>query len=231
MQDVLIQTDRLTKSFKSAGAPMDALKGVSLTVTRGEFLAIEGPSGCGKSTLLSILGLLDLPTGGSYELCGQKVSSLSRYQQSVLRNRHIGWIFQNFNLIGDMTVLENLILPLRYDNSVKKSTYQSKALSVIERMGLTDKAMQYPGQLSGGQQQRVAIARALVMEPDLLLADEPTGNLDSENAERVFNLLAELNSQGATIIMVTHAPELARRCKRVVTMLDGLVVEKCNPSR
>jgi putative ABC transport system ATP-binding protein len=226
--DLLIEIVNLEKNFASSGLPVSALKGVNLEVRRGEFLAIQGASGCGKSTLLSIMGLLDTASGGIYRLCGQDVNQLSQYQQALLRNRHIGWVFQSFNLISDMTVLENVILPLRYHKGMKRKDYHSKALAALGRVDMTDKIDNYPGQLSGGQQQRVAIARALVTEPDLLLADEPTGNLDSDNAERVFNVLQQLHTQGVSLIMVTHAPELARRCQRLISMSDGKVVNTLN---
>lgn len=226
----LLEIQGIEKSFTDSGLPVVALKGIDLQVKKGEFLAIQGPSGCGKSTLLSLIGLLDTATKGSYLLSGQNVRQLSRYQQAVLRNKHIGWIFQNFNLIGDMTALENVMLPLRYNQSLSKKEHKAKAMAALAEVEMAEKHQAYPGQLSGGQQQRVAIARALVNTPDLLLADEPTGNLDSDNAELIFNLLSQLQARGTTIIMVTHAPELAIRCTRQVSMRDGVVVKESHLS-
>lgn len=219
----LIETEKLTKIFSNKYVDTVALKDVSLTIDRGEFVAITGPSGCGKSTLLSILGLLDNPTSGQYRLCGEPVTTLSRYQKSVLRNRNIGWIFQNFNLIADMTALENVMLPFRYGKH-HNANMREKAERMLALVGLEDKANEYPNKLSGGQQQRIAVARALVLEPDLIVADEPTGNLDSENAERVFQLLKKLHASGRTLVMVTHAYELARRCERIIEMRDGRII-------
>lgn len=230
MSEPLIKITGLKKSFPTGKSTLDVLSGVDLSVERGEFVAIEGRSGCGKSTLLSIIGLLDNPGSGSYLLCDQDVMSLSAYQHSVLRNRHIGWVFQNFNLFEDMTVAENVMMPLRYDNRVKKGQYHELANQVLGQVELADKFSQYPGQLSGGQQQRVAIARALITKPDLILADEPTGNLDSTGAAMVFDLLKQLNRNGSTIIMVTHSSGLARQCQRRCYMKDGLFVNHENES-
>lgn len=219
----LIETRNLTKYFGNKANLLCALEEVDFIVKTGEFVALQGPSGCGKSTLLSILGLLDVSTEGEYFLCGHRVEKLTKYQHAVLRNKHIGWVFQSFNLIGDMTVQENISLPLRYHDSIPKSDHSKLIANAIEKVGLSDKATAYPGQLSGGQQQRVAIARAIVAAPDIIIADEPTGNLDTKNAEVIFKLLKDLNENGTTILMVTHDPELASRCKRVVNMKDGRV--------
>lgn len=219
----LIETRNLTKYFGKKSNLLCALDNINLIVKAGEFVAIQGPSGCGKSTLLSILGLLDVSTGGEYLLCGHHVEKLTKYQHAILRNKHIGWIFQSFNLIGDMTVQENISLPLRYNDSIPKSDHMKLIGNAIEKVGLSDKATAYPGQLSGGQQQRVAIARAIVATPDIIIADEPTGNLDTKNTEVIFDLLKDLNVSGTTILMVTHDPELANKCKRVINMKDGRI--------
>lgn len=229
MDELLIETRQLTKHFNQLQVTTEVLKGLDLQVHRGEMLAIEGRSGSGKSTLLSILGLLDNASGGEYQLCGSPVHKLSAYQKAVLRNRHIGWIFQHFNLINDMTVAENIVLPLRYHADIKRRDYATRVQAVLEQVRLPEKTDQYPPQLSGGQQQRVAIARALVTQPDLLLADEPTGNLDSESSEVIFKLLQELHTKGATVLIVTHDPELARRCPRRCYMQDGVFIKTPEP--
>jgi len=226
MSNTLFEIKQLEKTFAANGVVNKVLKNISFSVHRGEFIAIQGPSGCGKSTLLSILGLLDNSTAGQYKLCDKDVNTLSVYQKSVLRNQQIGWIFQNFNLIGEMTAIENVSLPLRYHPSIKKAVYRSKAMQALDLVGMGDKADFYPNQLSGGQQQRIAIARALVTSPSLILADEPTGNLDSENAELVFKLLQKIHGQNATIIMVTHADELALRCQRQIKLRDGQIISE-----
>lgn len=225
MATVLLKTDDLTKTFNANKVPVQAVRGISLTVHEGEFVAITGKSGCGKSTLLSILGLLDTPTSGQYQLCGEELSRLSGYQKAALRNRHIGWIFQNFNLINDMTVAENVMLPLKYNRAISKSSYQQRASKVLADVGLADKGDAYPSELSGGQQQRVAIARALITEPDILLADEPTGNLDSQTEAAIFSLLAELHQRGVTILLVTHSRKLAEQCQRILTISDGTLTD------
>jgi putative ABC transport system ATP-binding protein len=225
MDELLIETRKLSKSFSQLQVTTEVLKGLDLKIRRGDMLAIEGRSGSGKSTLLSILGLLDNASGGEYLLCGEPVHKLTAYQKAVLRNRHIGWIFQNFNLINDMTVAENIALPLRYHSHIPRRDYKQRVDEVLEQVGLPEKPSQYPPQLSGGQQQRVAIARALVTSPDLLLADEPTGNLDSESSEIIFQLLLELHAKGATVLLVTHDPELAKRCQRRCYMEDGVFLD------
>lgn len=221
MTERLIDIQQASKSFRQGKLDIPVLHQLDLTVQRGEFVALEGRSGSGKSTLLSVIGLLDQFSSGQYFLLGQQVQGLSAYQQSVLRNRDIGWIFQNFNLIADMTVAENIMLPLRYLRGVKSSTYRSKVEQVLAQVQLSDKYACYPEQLSGGQQQRVAIARALVTAPSLLLADEPTGNLDTESSEIVFDILRQQHQQGATILMVTHEPALAARAQRRLLLKDG----------
>ncbi|QBL08017.1 ABC transporter ATP-binding protein [Rheinheimera sp. D18] len=221
MADYLLKTENLSKVFGKGSAQTYALNDISLHVETGDFIAITGPSGCGKSTLLSILGLLDNPTSGDYRLCNRNIRQLSNYQKSHLRNRSLGWIFQNFNLICDMTVLENVMLPLRYTKGISAAQMKKSAIECLQQVSIADKANSLPSELSGGQQQRVAIARAIVQHPDILLADEPTGSLDSENAEQIFQLLQKLNIGGMTILLVTHARELAERCNRIIRMKDG----------
>lgn len=223
MSSILIQTRELTKTFGSKHVPMQALKGISLNINDRDFVCITGKSGCGKSTLLSILGLLDTATSGEYILCGKNLATLSSYQKAILRNQHIGWIFQNFNLINDMTVLQNIILPLRYNPNVPKSQYRNRAEAVLKDVGIVDKIDNYPAQLSGGEQQRVSIARALITQPSILLADEPTGNLDSINEQIIFDLLTDLNCRGVTILLVTHSTKLADKCGRIIRIEDGLI--------
>lgn len=222
--ETLIDIRQASKVFTQGKLQLPVLQALDFQVTRGEFVAIEGRSGSGKSTLLSIIGLLDSFSAGEYLLLGQSVPGLSAYQHSVLRNRHIGWIFQNFNLISSMTVAENVSLPLRYLAGVKAADYRSRAAQVLAQVELSDKLDAYPEQLSGGQQQRVAIARALITNPSLLLADEPTGNLDSQSAEIVMNLLTRLHQDGATVLMVTHDPQLAARAQRRLYLADGQFV-------
>lgn len=222
--ETLIDIRQASKVFTQGKLQLPVLQSLDFQVTRGEFVAIEGRSGSGKSTLLSIIGLLDSFSAGEYLLLGQSVPGLSAYQHSVLRNRHIGWIFQNFNLIGSMTVAENVSLPLCYLAGIKAADYRSRAAQVLAQVELSDKLDAYPEQLSGGQQQRVAIARALITNPSLLLADEPTGNLDSQSAEIVMNLLSKLHQDGATVLMVTHDPQLAARAQRRLYLADGQFV-------
>lgn len=201
-----------------------ALRGVSLDVNKGEFVAIMGPSGCGKSTLLNILGLLDNPSDGKYILDGTDVSSLKENQRTGLRKGKIGFVFQNFNLIDELTVEENVELPLRYLN-VSASERKTRVKEVLERMGISHRAKHFPQQLSGGQQQRAAIARAVIARPELILADEPTGNLDSKNGQEVMDLLTELNREGTTIVMVTHSRHDAAYTNRVINLFDGKIVD------
>jgi putative ABC transport system ATP-binding protein len=219
----MIKIEQLTKVFRTDEVETTALNKVNLDVQRSEFLAIMGPSGCGKSTLLNILGLLDNPSGGKYYFDGIDVSGFKEKQRTNLRKGNIGFVFQSFNLIDELTVFENVELPLLY---LKVSSAQRRNMveTVLERMKIGHRSKHFPQQLSGGQQQRVAIARAVVSNPKLIMADEPTGNLDSANGEEVMNLLTELNNDGATIVMVTHSPAHAERAHRIVQLFDGHVV-------
>jgi putative ABC transport system ATP-binding protein len=221
----LIRLEGLTKVFYTDEVETHALSGIHLEIRKGEFVAIAGPSGCGKSTLLSILGLLDSPTQGTYTLAGHPVQSLKFSDRARIRNREIGFIFQSFNLIGDLTVFENVELPLTY-RSMKAPDRKTQVAEALERVGMAHRGKHLPSQLSGGQQQRVAVARALVGRPLILLADEPTGNLDSRNGEAVMDLLRELHRGGATVCMVTHDPRFARFADRTVHLFDGRVVEE-----
>lgn len=220
--NTLIALNNVQKAFDPS--PNQAvLKDINLTIEDGESIAILGPSGSGKSTLLSIIGLLDEPCSGEYLLREQNVTSLSRKQKSQLRNQHIGWIFQNFNLIASMTVLENVVQPMRFHRDIKAKDYIARAKKVLEKVGLADKLDSTPDKLSGGQQQRVAIARALVNDPALILADEPTGNLDQKTGEEVMNLLLSLSKKGTTLLVVTHDEKVAACCQRKIHILDGQV--------
>jgi putative ABC transport system ATP-binding protein len=221
----LISLEGLGKVFYTDEVETHALSDVHLEVKKGEYVAISGPSGCGKSTLLSILGLLDSPTGGTYQLNGTAVQSLGASQRSRIRNREIGFIFQSFNLIGDLTVYENVELPLTY-RGMRASERKERTTRALERVGMGHRAKHLPSQLSGGQQQRVAVARALVGEPSILLADEPTGNLDSRNGEAVMELLRDLHRAGSTICMVTHDVRFSRHADRTVHLFDGRVVSE-----
>jgi putative ABC transport system ATP-binding protein len=222
---VLIELDDLKKVFYTEEVETHALAGIHMTIDRGEYVAISGPSGCGKSTLLSILGLLDSPTGGEYKLNGQPVQSLGVADRARIRNREIGFIFQSFNLIGDLTVFENVELPLTY-RGMRASERKERVGRALERVGMGHRGRHLPSQLSGGQQQRVAVARALVGEPSILLADEPTGNLDSKNGEAVMELLDDLHRSGSTICMVTHDPRFTRHAERAVHLFDGQIVDE-----
>lgn len=222
----LIHLDGLGKIFHTDEVETHALAEISLEIARGDFVAITGPSGCGKSTLLSILGLLDVPSHGRYQLDGRDVATLDARARAQVRNGTIGFIFQAFNLIADLSVEENVALPLTYRDGCERAAARQRAREVLERVGMSHRARHYPGQLSGGQQQRVAVARALAGEPAILLADEPTGNLDSHNGEAVMQLLEQLHESGATLCMVTHDPAFARRASRVVHMLDGRIVDE-----
>jgi putative ABC transport system ATP-binding protein len=219
----VIKLQDLTKVFSTEEVETHALSNVSVEIGRGEYVSIAGPSGCGKSTLLSILGLLDAPTQGSYELNGRPVAELRASERARVRNREIGFIFQSFNLIGDLTVFENVELPLTYRGMSPKERRQ-RVTEALERVGMVHRAKHLPSQLSGGQQQRVAVARAVGGEPVILLADEPTGNLDSKSGEAVMDLLKELHQSGATICMVTHDPRYARHAERHIHLFDGRVV-------
>jgi putative ABC transport system ATP-binding protein len=219
----MIKTIDLVKVFRTDEVETTALNRVNITVEKGEFVAIMGPSGCGKSTLLNILGLLDTPTGGQYYFNGEEVAKYREKQRTNLRKGNIGFVFQSFNLIDELTVYENVELPLLY-LKVSAAERRKKLADVLERMKITHRKKHFPQQLSGGQQQRVAIARAVVTRPQLILADEPTGNLDSANGEEVMSLLTELNNEGTTIIMVTHSPSDADKAHRIVQLFDGHIV-------
>jgi putative ABC transport system ATP-binding protein len=221
----VIKLDALTKVFSTEEVETHALSNVSIEIARGEYVSIAGPSGCGKSTLLSIIGLLDSPTSGSYMLNNRPVADLSSSERARVRNREIGFIFQSFNLIGDLSVFENVELPLTYRGMSPKERRQ-RTMDALERVGMAHRAKHLPSQLSGGQQQRVAVARAVAGEPVILLADEPTGNLDSKSGESVMELLKELYDTGATICMVTHDPRYARHADRSIHLFDGHVVEQ-----
>jgi putative ABC transport system ATP-binding protein len=225
MAEPLIQLENLGKVFETDEVETHALSSVHLTIERGEYVAIAGPSGCGKSTLLSILGLLDSPSSGTYILNGRPVQDLDIAERARIRNREIGFVFQSFNLIGDLSVFENVELPLSY-RGVPAGERAARVKTALERVGMGHRAGHLPGQLSGGQQQRVAVARALVGQPNVLLADEPTGNLDSRNGEAVMDLLRELHRGGATICMVTHDPRFTRYADRAVHLFDGRVVDE-----
>jgi putative ABC transport system ATP-binding protein len=221
----LIKMEGVKKVFLTDEVETHALEEIHLEIKKGTYISIAGPSGCGKSTLLSILGLLDSPSDGKYELNGQNVSNLSISERTRIRNREIGFIFQAFNLIGDLTVYENVELPLTYRGMSSKER-KERVQEALERVGMSHRMKHYPSQLSGGQQQRVAVARAVVGKPSILLADEPTGNLDSRNSESVMELLEELHKEGATICMVTHDPRFARYAERSIHLFDGRVVEE-----
>ncbi len=221
----LIRLAGVTKVFEADEVETHALSNVHLEIRSGEYVSIAGPSGCGKSTLLAILGLLDVPSSGSYELGGRGTDTLDPSERARIRNREIGFVFQSFNLIGDITVFENVELPLAY-RGLGPTDRRRKVEEALERVGMAHRLRHYPAQLSGGQQQRVAVARALVGDPTVLLADEPTGNLDSANGEAVMQLLADLHRAGTTICMVTHDPRFARHAERTVRLFDGRVVEE-----
>lgn len=220
----MIKIEELTKIFRTEAVETTALNGVSLEVKDGEFVAIMGPSGCGKSTLLSILGLLDNPTSGNYYLDGEEVGHLKERARTNYRKGRIGFVFQSFNLIDELTVEENIDLQLKYLD-VPKAERKERVLEILRKVSLSQRAKHYPQQLSGGQQQRVAIARAVVGRPKLILADEPTGNLDSKNSEEVMTLLSQLNAEGTTIVMVTHSQHDATYANRVINLLDGAIVD------
>ncbi len=221
----LIRLENISKVFLTDEVETRALNGINLEIKNGEFVSIAGPSGCGKSTLLSILGLLDSPNEGTYWIHTDEVENLSLSDRTRIRNREIGFVFQAFNLIGDLTVYENVELPLTY-RSMGGAERKQRVNDVLERVQMAHRMKHYPSQLSGGQQQRVAVARALVGQPAILLADEPTGNLDSKNSEAVMDLLRQLHADGATICMVTHDPRYASIADRTVHLLDGSIVEE-----
>ena len=219
----MIKVTELSKIFRTEEIETTALNGVSFEIKKGEFVAIMGPSGCGKSTLLNILGLLDNPSGGSYELMGQEVAQLKERDRTKFRKGNIGFVFQSFNLIDELNVFENVELPLKYLN-MSASERKQRVTAMLKRMNISHRAQHFPQQLSGGQQQRVAIARAVISNPNLVLADEPTGNLDSKNGKEVMDLLTELNSEGTTIVMVTHSPKDASVAQRTINLFDGRIV-------
>jgi putative ABC transport system ATP-binding protein len=223
--EALIRLREVSKVFYTDEVETHALAEVHLDVLKGEYVSIEGPSGSGKTTLLSILGLLDSPTSGTYQLGPDAVASLTAADRAMLRNRHIGFIFQSFNLIGDLTVYENVELPLTY-RGMSADERKKRVEAALERVGMAHRRRHMPSQLSGGQQQRVAVARAVAGDPLILLADEPTGNLDSRNGDAVMALLHELHKQGATICMVTHNPEYAKQATRTINLFDGRVVDE-----
>jgi putative ABC transport system ATP-binding protein len=223
--EVLIRLREVSKVFFTDEVETHALAEVHLDVLKGEYVSIEGPSGSGKTTLLSILGLLDSPTSGTYQLGPDSVANLTAADRAMLRNRHIGFIFQSFNLIGDLTVYENVELPLTY-RGLSADDRKKRVEAALERVGMAHRRRHMPSQLSGGQQQRVAVARAVAGDPLILLADEPTGNLDSRNGDAVMALLHELHKQGATICMVTHNPEYAKQATRTINLFDGRVVDE-----
>jgi len=225
MNDSVIQLEGVTKVFLTDEVETHALAGVHLEIKKGEYFSISGPSGCGKSTLLSILGLLDSPTDGTYQLNVKPVQDLSMSERARVRNREIGFIFQAFNLIGDLTVYENVELPLTY-RGMPSAERKKRVQESLDKVGMAHRMKHYPSQLSGGQQQRVAVARALCGQPAMLLADEPTGNLDSRNGEAVMDLLRGLHREGATICMVTHDPRYARYADRTIHLFDGRVVDE-----
>ena len=223
--NLLIKLESLTKVFYTDEVETHALSGIHLEIKKGEYVSIAGPSGCGKSTLLSLLGLLDSPTEGSYTLNGQPVANLKLSERARIRNREVGFIFQSFNLIGDLSVYENVELPLTY-RGLNTPARRELVNAALEKVGMAHRVKHFPAQLSGGQQQRVAVARALAGKPSILLADEPTGNLDSKNGEVVMELLRNLHREGATICMVTHDPRFARYAERTVHLFDGRIVEE-----
>ena len=219
----MIQVTNLSKVFRTEEIETTALNNVSFTISKGEFVAIMGPSGCGKSTLLNILGLLDNPSGGSYNLLGTEVANLRERERTNYRKGNIGFVFQSFNLIDELNVYENVELPLKYLN-ISASERKRRVTDILKRMNISHRAGHYPQQLSGGQQQRVAIARAVVANPQLILADEPTGNLDSRNGKEVMDLLCQLNAEGTTVVMVTHSQRDASAAQRIINLFDGEIV-------
>ena len=220
----MIQVTNLSKVFRTEEIETTALNNVSFTINKGEFVAIMGPSGCGKSTLLNILGLLDNPSGGSYNLLGTEVANLRERERTNYRKGNIGFVFQSFNLIDELNVYENVELPLKYLN-ISASERKRRVTEILKRMNISHRAQHYPQQLSGGQQQRVAIARAVVANPQLILADEPTGNLDSRNGKEVMDLLCQLNAEGTTVVMVTHSQRDASAAQRIISLFDGEIVK------
>jgi putative ABC transport system ATP-binding protein len=223
MSDFVIQTENLVKTYASGTNEVHALRGIDLQVMKGEFIAIMGTSGSGKSTLMNLMGCLDTPTSGSYQLDGVRVEGLDKNALAAIRNEKIGFVFQGFNLLARTSALENVELPMLYDRSGRKRDTRALAIAALGRVGLAERVNHQPSELSGGQQQRVAIARALVTEPAIILADEPTGNLDTRTSTEVMALFQELNEQGITIVLVTHEPDIAVYAKRIVEIRDGRI--------
>lgn len=221
----MIKLDQLTKVYRTVDIESTALNNISFEIEKGEFVSIMGPSGCGKSTLLNVLGMLDKPESGSYQFLGNEIAKLNEKGRSNIRKKNIGFIFQNFNLIDELTVFENIELPLIY-NKVPASERKKRVNELIEKIGISHRATHFPQQLSGGQQQRVAVARALVTKPPLILADEPTGNLDSSHGNEVMELLCNLHEEGTTIVMVTHSSHDASYSSRIINLMDGQVVSE-----
>lgn len=224
-QEIIIQVEDITKVYGIGDAQVNALDGVSLDITENEFVAIMGPSGSGKSTMMNILGCLDRPTSGQYLLAGEDVSNLNKTELAIIRNQRLGFVFQSYNLLARTPALENVMLPMLYNRNgyLSDAEQKEKALAALDAVGLADRVHHQPHELSGGQAQRVAIARALVNDPVLILADEPTGNLDSKSGEEIMVLLTELHQKGSTIVMVTHEDEIAAHAQRVIRFLDGKV--------
>lgn len=226
---VLIELKGIGKTFLTDEIETRAINNINLVINKGEYLSLSGQSGCGKSTLLALLGLLDAPTSGTYRINESDVSSLTRDERAKIRSKQIGFVFQSFNLISGLTIFENVMLPLTYQSGLSKQVVESKVNDVLKKVEMSHRKDHYPSQLSGGQQQRVAVARALVNEPAIILADEPTGNLDSKNAEAVLALFDKLHQNGSTICMVTHDPASAKRASRCLEMFDGrLITDKLN---
>ncbi|PKG85173.1 ABC transporter ATP-binding protein [Colwellia sp. 75C3] len=224
MSNTLIKLENIEKVFYTEDVETHALSNITLTINKGEYVSISGPSGCGKSTLLSLLGLLDTSTKGHYQLASHDVSDISKKERARIRNMEIGFIFQSFNLISDLSVEENVDLPLTYRKDLSKEERKTMVKNALDKVDMGHRANHFPSQLSGGQQQRVAVARAIAGNPSMILADEPTGNLDSKNAAAVMALLAKLHAEGATICMVTHDPRSAEQAERTIEILDGQVV-------
>ncbi len=225
--NIIIQTQEITKIYGMGDIQVNALDGVSLAIDQNEFVAIMGPSGSGKSTLMNILGCLDRPTSGKYYLAGEDVSSLDKYELAHIRNKQLGFIFQSYNLLARTSALDNVVLPMFYarENGMSTEQQREKAMDVLESVGLADRMHHLPNELSGGQKQRVAIARALINDPVLILADEPTGNLDSKSGDEIMEILTGLHEKGSTIVMVTHEDEIAEYAGRVIRFLDGKINE------
>jgi putative ABC transport system ATP-binding protein len=219
---MIIETNNLKRLFQVGSETVEALKGINLSVEKGEFVSIMGPSGSGKTTLMNIIGCLDTPTQGTYYLNNQLVNELDDDELASIRNKEIGFVFQSFHLLAKNSALNNVMLPMKYAG-VKESEAEKRAINVLDKVGLSDRTSHAPSELSGGQQQRVAIARALVNNPSIIFADEPTGNLDSQTGDDVMNLFKELNSQGQTIILITHEEDIARQSKRIINIRDGLI--------